>query len=98
MNSETGVNIITGQPEIMENLDEDEINILAQIFVEVNKIVNKILIENANIINLKRKDFNNIIKSINKEIKEGKYSEEEQIKLKNYKNLINKINFTRFKI
>ena len=42
MNSETGVNIITGQPEIMEKLDENEIIRLAQIIADVNKIVNKI--------------------------------------------------------
>ena len=91
MNSETGVNIITGQPEIMEKLDENEIIRLDQIFSDINKIVNKNLIENMNIANLKRIDFNNIIKSINKEIQEGKYSEENKIGLINYKNLINKI-------
>ena len=68
MNSETGVSIIQGQPQIMEELDGKEIKTLKEIFSDVNLILNKNLIENNNINDMKRKDFEDIIKNIEKEL------------------------------
>ena len=91
MNSETGVSIIQGQPQIMEELDENEIKTLTETFNDVNLILNKNLIEINNINVLKRKDFENILKHIEKELNPNKLSNENLKKLKNYQNLINKI-------
>ncbi len=91
MNSETGVSIIQGQPQILEELDENEIKTLTDIFNDVNLILNKNLIENNNINDMKRKDFEDIIKNIEKELNPRKLSKENLKKLKNYQNLINKI-------
>ena len=91
MNSETGVNIITGQPEISENLDDNEIELLLKNFEEINNITKKNLIETIDIPNLKRVDYNNIIILIDNEIKTGQISEENKNKLKAYKSSINKI-------
>ena len=100
MNSETEDNIIYGQPLIMERLDENEIVYLTQIFDSVNNIVNKDLIYNKGIFDLKRKDFENIIKTIDDELNTQQFSIGNMIKLKNYKYLINKIISppSRFKI
>jgi hypothetical protein len=91
MNSETGVSIIQGQPQIMEELEENEIKTLTEIFNDVNLILNKNLIENNNINDIKRKDFEDIIKNIEKQLNSIKLSKEILKKLKNYQNLINKI-------
>ena len=74
MNSETGISIIQGQPQIMEELDENEINKLSKIFSDINIILNKELIENRNIGDMKRKDFEEIINLIEKELNPNKLS------------------------
>ena len=91
MNSETEDNIIYGQSLIMERLDENEIFTLTQIFDSVNNIINKDLMHNKGILDLKRKDFENIIKSIDDELNTQQFSIGNLKKLKNYKYLINKI-------
>ena len=91
MNSETGVSIIQGQPQIMEELDEKEIKILTEMFDDINKILDKELIESGNIRDMKRKDFENIIKLVDNELNSKKIPKENLKKLKKYQNLINKI-------
>jgi len=91
MNSETGISIIQGQPQIMEELDENEINKLSKIFSDINIILNKELIENRNIGDMKRKDFEEIINLIEKELNPNKLSKENLKILKDFQNIINKI-------